>query len=357
VVNEQIEQFKPHIIHSHHPYLLGDSALRVARQRNLPLIFTHHTMYENYTHYVPLDSKGMRRFVIRLSKEYANLCTGVIAPSRSVADVLIKRGVERPIEEIPTGVDTSFFAAGRGHKARRDLGLSEKNLVLGHLGRLAPEKNLAYLTAAAAEYVADNENAFFVIAGSGPSQDEIEGIFQQQGLENRLLIVGQKTGEDLADIYAAMDIFIFSSQSETQGMVLTEAMASGKPVIALDAPGAREVVRDGYNGRLLDAAASVNEFAQAIRLLTQHTDMLYKFSQNARKTAKKFSRETCSEKLENVYKAAEQVHAESPPLKDDDTKPWESILRRLKAEWELVSSMTTAVMDALALEDPEIGLQ
>jgi glycosyltransferase involved in cell wall biosynthesis len=248
VINEKIDQFAPEVIHSHHPYLLGDAAIRAARTRDLPLIFTHHTLYEKYTHYVPLDSKTLRRFVIELSTEYANHCTKVVAPSFSVARLLRNRGVEKPIEEIPTGVDIKFFSSGRGEKIRQTYGIPQDALVIGHLGRLAPEKNLRYLAESVALFLESNSRALFVVAGSGPSEAEIKKIFADRSLSEQLLMLGIVTGQDLADVYQAMDVFVFSSKSETQGMVLTEAMAASTPVIALDASGAREVVEDGRNG-------------------------------------------------------------------------------------------------------------
>jgi 1,2-diacylglycerol 3-alpha-glucosyltransferase len=119
-INQQIEKFVPDVVHSHHPFLLGDAAIRVARKWKLPLVFTHHTLYEQYTHYIPLELDALKEFVVRLATLYANLCSRVVAPSRSIALLLRERGVRRPIEVIPTGVDISFFAAGNGKKFRRD---------------------------------------------------------------------------------------------------------------------------------------------------------------------------------------------------------------------------------------------
>jgi len=107
------------VLHSHHPFLLGDTALRVAERRQLPLVFTHHTMYEQYTHYVPADCPALRRFVVALCTGYANMCDHVIAPSRSLAAVLDDHGVRTPISVIPSGVDCDRFSAGDGLRARQ----------------------------------------------------------------------------------------------------------------------------------------------------------------------------------------------------------------------------------------------
>ena len=264
-----------------------------------------------------------------------------------MAELIAERGVERPIAEVPTGVDVEFYAAGQRDALRRELGLSEKNLVLGHLGRLAPEKNLEYLARAAAEATAGHENTWFLVVGSGPSEDEIRRIFSQAGVEKRLILAGRKTGPDLADAYAAMDLFLFASRSETQGMVLTEAMAAGKPVIALDASGAREVVRDGRNGRLLPGDASTVEFAAAVVEAAGDRGKLEQMSRQAVATAREFSREKCSRKLADLYTALVREHQASGAEKTADHSVWDMVLERLKAEWDLAAGVASAAVEAL----------
>jgi 1,2-diacylglycerol 3-alpha-glucosyltransferase len=339
VINHKIDQFSPDVIHSHHPYLLGDAAIRAARTRNLPLVFTHHTLYEQYTHYVPLDSKTLRHFVIELSTEYANLCVKVVAPSLSVARLLHKRGVEKPIEEIPTGVDVQFFDKGQGERIRQTYGIPQDALVIGHVGRLAPEKNLTYLAEAVALFLESYRDAFFVVAGSGPSESNIKRIFANKSLSDQLRMLGTVTGQDLAHVYQAMDLFVFSSKSETQGMVLTEAMAAGTPVIALDASGAREVVEDGRNGRLLSETASPQSFAQAIREFSEDATQAKEWQKEALKTANRFSRERSVQRLVGLYQSILGYGADH---RNHELVTFDTLTRRLRAEWELISEKTKA---------------
>ncbi|MFP4473941.1 MAG: glycosyltransferase [Desulfatibacillaceae bacterium] len=340
VVDQKIDAFAPDIIHSHHPYLLGDSAVRAARRRSLPLVFTHHTMYEKYTHYVPLHSESMQRFAISLATEYANLCDAVVAPSRSVGDLLERRGVNKPIHEIPTGVDTQKFAYGERQAFRRKHEIPGESFVIGHLGRLAPEKNLDYLTKSVARFLRGNTGARFLVVGDGPSRDDIISICRNKGVENQLTMAGNLSGKDLVNAYHAMDLFVFASQSETQGMVLTEAMAAGKPVIALDAPGAREVVQDGENGRLLAARSSQKDFARAINNCA-NDGMVETWRETALKTAQEFSRERSAEKLVNVYK---ELLREGRGTSEKDLTAFESFLESLGAEWDLFAQKATAAL-------------
>ena len=349
-IDQEIEQFVPDIVHSHHPFLLGDAAVRVARKRNLPLVFTHHTLYEQYTHYVPVDSEALIGFVVRLSTLYANLCCQVVAPSRSIARLLSERGVTRPIEEVPTGVDIDFFADGNGEKFRREIGLPHDALVVGHLGRLAPEKNLVYLAEAVAIFMTKAPTAHFLVIGDGPSRSEIKRIFVKRQLEDRLHLAGKATGDRLRDAYGAMDLFVFSSTSETQGMVLVEAMAAGKPVIALDASGSREVIRDKENGRLLPEKASPADFAAALWQFQSEPGLKEMWTSEARRTAQQFSRAVCAQKMENLYRAVIDRHDLQLSRDPAEHGPLDLLAERLKTEWDLWRLKTTAAADAVQAE-------
>jgi len=353
VIDRKIDEFKPDVIHSHHPFSLGDAALRAARRRRLPLVYTHHTLYEKYTHYVPLDLVKMKQFVIYLSTQYANFCTKVIAPSRSVAELIRKRGVCVPIDEIPTGVDNRFFARGDGQKFRREYNLSGDTLVLGHLGRLAPEKNLAYLAESVAIFLQKHRHARFLVVGSGPSKSDIRSIFQSKGLDAQLLMVGNKEGSDLADAYHAMDVFVFASQSETQGMVLAEAMACDLPVIALDAPGAREVVVDRQNGRLLPSDTDCRQFAEAINQFANDPEKALYWRKQARQTAKGFSRKITARQLVNAYHSVAGLRSREHA--SDELMPWERLLETIKVEWDLFVEKTAAVAKAIKSTETPAG--
>ncbi len=354
VIDEKITEFKPDIIHSHHPYLLGDAGLRAARRRLLPLIFTHHTLYEKYTHYVSQESEGMKRFVIHLSTEYANLCDRVVAPSESVAELIHRRGMNRPTEVIPTGVDTRFFGTGKGQAFRQEYSIPQNARVIGHLGRLAPEKNLDYLVEAVIEYVDSDPDAYFLVVGRGLSEEMIHSRFAERGLKDRLVMGGEMTGQKLADAYHAMNLFVFASKSETQGMVLTEAMAAGIPVIALDASGAREVVQDGENGRLLSGDASAEDFAGAVRDAFDDPDRMDRWREKSLQTAKAFSRASSAEKMVRLYTAAIQEAAEVYQTVAEEFESLEEIISGIKAEWDLLSEKARAVVNAVQ-KDGEIA--
>ncbi len=348
-----VRQFEPAIVHSHHPFLVGSAALRVASWQSCPLVFTHHTMYEDYTHYVPGDSEALKRFVVQLSTSYANVCDHVVAPSESIAGVLAERGVTTPVDVVPTGVATAEFAHGDGRRIRDWLGIPTDAPVVGHLGRLAPEKNLTFLADALARLASARPEAHCLVVGSGPSADDIARVFEQADVGDRLHFAGQLSGRDLVDAYHAMDVFAFASLTETQGMVLAEAMAAGLPVVALDAPGAREVVRDGANGRLLacqDAAA----FAEATAgLLALDGDARRQCREAVAATADRFDRQACADRALAIYQGLES----GTSWDEGEHDAWHRSLRRIRAEWDLLKGVAQAAGAAAGLseDEPEEG--
>lgn len=334
-----VERFGPHVVHSHHPFLLGDTALRLAAARGLPVVFTHHTLYECYTHYVPGDSPRMKRFAIELAVGYCNLCDAVIAPSESVEGLLRERGVTVPIRVIPTGVDLAGFAAGDGTAFRAAHGIPADALVVGHVGRLAPEKNLGFLARAVAGFLEARPGARFLVVGDGPARETVTEELVRRGLAERLHAVGVLGGAELVSAYRAMDVFAFASHTETQGMVLAEAMAAGVLVVAVDAPGAREVVRDRENGRLLPADDE-EAFAAALAWVADlRGEERSRLAQAAARTARRFSLERTAADALELYRSLVLAR---PAPKELESSLWAMARRRLAEEWRIVRNIAAA---------------
>jgi 1,2-diacylglycerol 3-alpha-glucosyltransferase len=343
-LGEQVDAFRADIVHSQHPFLLGSTALRLARRRNLPLVFTHHTLYEQYTHYVPGDSPALKRFTIELATRYANLCGQVFAPSESIRDILRDRGVETPIEVVPTGVRPERFAHGDGPSFRRTHMIGEADFVIGHLGRLAPEKNLEFLASAVVQFVARHRQTRFLVVGAGPSEATIRMLFERAGLTDRLVVVGVLAEQALTDALHAMDVFAFASKSETQGMVLTEAMAAGLPVIALDATGVREVVHDRRNGRLLHEQTP-EAFAAALQWTMElPAERFHALKRGALATADAYSLARSADTALTCYDSLVRRGPGSDP--PDDTR-WRNTMVAVQVEWELLKNVAIASDAAL----------
>lgn len=335
-----IEDFGPDILHSHHPFLLGSTAVRLARALDRPLVFTHHTLYEHYTHYVPGDSAAMRRFVIHLSTNYANLSDEVFAPSESVAEILRKRAVRVPVRVIPTGVDLTAYDGGSGSGFRRIMGIPEDAFVIGHVGRLAEEKNLGFLGDALARVLTAAPDAHALVVGQGPEHDALRARVTAAGVDRRVHCAGVLQQRFLVSAYKAMDVFAFASRSETQGMVVTEAMAAGVPVVALDATGVREVVRDGINGRLLPETADAATFADALATLAATDRRSLRAA--ARATAEGLSLDRSADLALSAYRTLLGSRDLSPREAADEA--WSRSLRLLRTEWDLLSGMADAAV-------------
>lgn len=344
IIRDYIEEFQPDIIHSHHPFLLGDAALREAWKSRIPIIFTHHTLYERYTHYMPLDSDGLKRAAIQMATAYCNLCDLVIAPSESIAHLLADRHVKTPVEVIPTGINTKSFGSGRNLRIRKRLGIPQDATVIGHIGRLAEEKNLSFLAEAVAECLKQKPTAVFLLVGEGESLDQMLKTLAPFKDEGRIFHPGKQSGEDLADAYAAIDCFAFSSQSETQGMVLAEAMAAGTPVVALDGPGVREILKDGENGILLEGNATAREFSQALLWILGDEEFCKSCAAKARETAKEYDTEPCVDSMIRCY---EMLIARYANHGEEEWTQWDRMVSGIQIEWDLLVSKVAAATAAV----------
>jgi 1,2-diacylglycerol 3-alpha-glucosyltransferase len=334
-----LDRFRPDVVHAHHPFLLGDTALRIAARRGLPVVFTQHTLYESVTHYVPGDSPGMRRGVAELAVGFCNLCDAVVAPSATIAELLRRRGVTARVAVIPSGVDLAGFAAGSRRAGRRAHGMPEGAFVVGHVGRLAPEKNLGFLAQAVGRFLAGRADARFLVVGEGPGRETMLRALAAAGVAGRVCFAGVLRGRALADAYHAMDVFAFASRNETQGMVLTEAMASGVPVVALDGPGVREVVCEGGNGRLL-AAEGAEAFAASLAWVAALSgEERRRLGRAALATAEAFALPRVVSRMAALYESVATVH---PAPGRRAAGHWTAARRRLAEEWKIWKNIAHA---------------
>lgn len=354
LISEALDAFEPDIVHSHHPFLLGDAALRAAYARNLPLIFTHHTLYEQYTNYLPIEGDFARRAAIALATAYANSCDLVFAPSQSLVDIIRERGVETAALVQPTGIDVEAFAKGDGPTFRRERGISQRAFVIGHVGRLATEKNLDLLMDGCLRALAKEPAMRLVMVGNGDRREAAESAARDAGLSDRVVFTGPLQGESLAAAYASFDVFAFTSQSETQGLVLVEAMASGTPVVALDGPGVRDVVTDGSNGYLLPGDASAEEFASKLLAIRKAGNERRSMRLRAAKLAREYEHMKLARQAVQRYAdliAAEKQREEKGSKRDTI----DSVLQSLEGEFELLKAKFAAVASAVGLGEETVS--
>jgi len=344
LLKRYMKEFVPDMVHSHGPFFMGDFALRLSRQHAIPLVFTYHCMFEQYVHDWPVQNEGVKRFMVKLAAGYSNLVDQVIVPSESVQDILLKRGVKTPMEVIPTGIDAQRFSKGNRIAFREQNQIPPDALVVGHAGRLAPEKNLQFLTNCLVELLKKDPRVHALIVGLGPSEQMIKNTFEQAGLEKRLHLTGVLRYQDLVDAYFAMDVFAFASLSETQGIVLIEAMSAGVPVVALDAPGAREVVVDYHNGRLLKEMDQQSFVDALIWVLSRAPEELQAIKQVTRMIVQKYPINSAAKHMLEIYDKIRSRRSVSRGKKNSSRY---LILWRMKAEWDICSNYIKSIVTSV----------
>lgn len=343
-LSSALDRFRPEILHAHQPFLLGRLAFSESLRLDLPLVLTHHTLYARGADRVHWgDLAELESATESLAMAYSNGCDAVIAPTASVAEILREKGVALPIDLVATGIDCAGFAGGERHRFRERHGIPARSWVVGHLGRLIPSKRVAFLAEATARFLAISPGAWALFCGEGEAADEIRARFEARGVGDRLVLLGNLGDAEVADAYAAMDLFTFGSVTDTQGIVLLEAMAAGLPVLAPRATGPQDLVRDGVCGRLLDPEATPEAFAEALGDLANMSGSpaFARFAAAARREAGRYDRRRCAEALVRVYDSARRRHR--------DRKRWTGsvpelaeLQRRVELAWRDLASRGAA---------------
>ena len=248
-------------MHAQHPFLLGPAARRFARRHGRPLVFTYHTRYEKYAHYVPLPERLVAALAVRLSCRFAGSADLVVAPSERIAATLRERGVTAPVAVVPTGVPLDLFRPGDRAEARRKLRLPADALLCLYVGRLDREKSVDRIIDAFGSVADAISGARLSLVGQGAHETAARRRAEASPARERIWFHGGRDRDTLPLFYRAADLFLFASETETQGLVLAEAHACGLPAVAVRASGVDEVVRDGETGLLTKAAP--REFADA----------------------------------------------------------------------------------------------
>jgi glycosyltransferase involved in cell wall biosynthesis len=248
-----LRAFKPDVIHVHHPFWLGSMGLFMGRRLKVPVIYTYHTRLEHYAHFVPLPGALFRNLISHyLIKHFSNRCQGVIVPTYSAEEYLRMIGVKTPTLIQPTGIDVERFAhveARELEALRKRLGVDPSRKILISVSRISKEKNIGFMLEALAELQAQGHDDFhLLLIGDGPDRAAIQTHVDTLMLTSQVTLVGAVPPDQMALYYHLGDIFVFASTSETQGMVILEAMSAGLPVVAVRSSGIDDVVRQGMNG-------------------------------------------------------------------------------------------------------------
>lgn len=303
----KIECLNLDLIHSQHLLGVGHLGLKIGKILGIQTILTYHTLLAEYTHYVPLVGGLMKRWLIHQSQVISNQYDQVVTPSPSMKKILRQYGVKKPIESIPTGVNLDDFQNPFSKVAlRKKWQIGEHQKILLYISRVAKEKNLDFLFEAIERIATKRDDFHLLVIGGGPELDFYREEMRVHNLKHLVTFTDMQPKKEANRFYGAADIFVFPSITETQGIVITEAMAAGIPAVAVGIMGPSDIIQDGVDGYLTDL--KVNQFAAKIEQLLDDEKLRKKMGQQGKINAQKFSVEATAFQMGNLYERIRNRH-------------------------------------------------
>lgn len=303
---KEIREFMPDVIHVQTEFGVGIFGRIVGEILNVPVCYTYHTMWTDYSHYLsrgvkPIDVV-MKKIIEKISKIYGNSCAQLIVPSQKTADELSSYGIEKNMNVIGTGLVLDRFSPQhRNEEIIQDIKKTydlDDHFVILFLGRIAQEKSIDVLIEAMEDIIKEREDALLLIVGGGPSLSTLKDLVKEKGLEDCVIFTGPKDSKLVPQYYHVADAFVSASTSETQGLTYIEAMASGLPVFARYDRNLEDVIKNGENGFFFETKEEL------IEELVSFDEEDKKISQQALIDSQQFSSEIFYEKILAVYQKA-----------------------------------------------------
>lgn len=299
---ENIKIPKLDLVHVHSPFSMGLWGKYVAHSQKIPLIYTHHTHYPEYAK-IYLKAKILFPEAARIwSKWFSNKSDIVIAPSKKIEKFLQGYGVKKPIFVLSTGIDLNRFKKSKKPKElRKNLNINPGAKILLFVGRIGKEKNIDFLLDVLKEILKQRKDVILLMVGDGSYLNKFKKLVERFKIEKFIKFTGRIPCQEIPIFYQASDIFVFSSLTETQGLVILEAMACGLPVVALKDDAFKGIVINNQNGFLVEDS-SPTSFAQEVTKILDNPLIYKRFSANSQKFAKEFSEEKQAKKLLKIYR-------------------------------------------------------
>lgn len=300
----KVRRFAPDVIHIHHPFWMGTVGLWMAKRLKIPAVYTYHTRLEHFSYAVPLPKALFRNFLSHaLVRRLGNKCNAVIVPTEASEHYLRMIGVKTPVFVVPTGIETEKFSKLSDleeARLRSELGIASDALVLLSVSRLSAEKNIDFMLKAVSNLAKNCSQSFkLILVGDGPERERLYQMSETLGLRDTVLFPGALPPEKMPAYYSLGDIFVFASTSETQGMVILEAMASAMPVVAIRASGIDDFVIDGMTG--FKTMHSTSAWAEKVQLLLENSTLRHELSGNAVSMASRFGLDEFGRRMVRVY--------------------------------------------------------
>ncbi len=297
---DKISDLNLDVIHTHSPFPLGLYGVNLSRKWNLPLLYTYHTLYPKYVHYLLKGKIITPKTAEKIVRNYSNKCDCVIAPSPQMKDELIGYGVKTWVEILPTGVNKNDFEAKDLFSVRKKHGLSQETKILLYAGRLGKEKNLGLLLESFKKVVGDYSDVHLFLAGDGVLKNELKVVSKNLGIDSKMTFLNFLDRQTLSQYYKESDIFVFPSVTETQGLVLIEVLLNNTAVITMNQGGVLSIIRHDQNGILSNN--TVDEFAGWILKLLKDENHRQRLLKQGYEDALKMTSEKSTERHIEIYK-------------------------------------------------------
>ncbi len=287
------------IIHSHHPFVLGPLALKLARSRKTPIVYTFHTQYDQYTHYVPLPSSLVRWFSKNQVRSFAQSVDQITTPADTARQILLRYGVTNDIQVIPNPTDLTRFQTANSDLVKKKYRLSKEKILI-NIGRVAPEKNLGLLLQSFRIILTKApEPVKLMIVGDGPALKGLKQLASEMGIEEKVIFTGMVDPALVPNYLATADLFVMTSKSEVKPLAQLEALAAGVPIVAVSAAGANDTITNEQNGLLV--AENTEAISGAVLDLAFNPERLAAFKREALLTAERYSHPRIAEEYLQLF--------------------------------------------------------
>jgi len=294
------------LVHIHTPFIAHYAGVRFARRAGIPCVATYHTFFEEYLHhYLPVLPRRIGGWLARsFTRSQCDDVHALIAPSEPMRSVLLDYGVTTPIHVLPTGLPADRFRHGDPRAFRARAGIAPEAPLVIYIGRVAHEKNIGFLVQMFTEVLKKAPQAVLVIAGEGPARPALQAQVSSLGLAPHVHFAGYLDRDTaLLDCYAAADVFVFASRTETQGLVLLEAMAQGAPVVSTAELGTRSILVPGSGAQIgaLVVPEELDAFTAAVVRVLEDRQLRQELSERGRAYARTWSSAAMAGRLTELY--------------------------------------------------------
>ena len=304
---EDIMDWKPDIVHSQTEFTMFIQAKKIAKDLDIPLLHTYHTVYEDYTHYFSLNKKIGKELAKQFTKQIVKMTDGVVVPTNKIYNLLTEYNIQEDIYVAPTGINVQKLSECDDFDIRSGYKIPEDKHIVLFLGRIGKEKNITEIL----QYLEniDRDDIVFIIAGAGPFLSELKDICSNSKIRDRLIFTGMIDSSKVGNFYSQSDVFVSASTSETQGLTFIESMACSTPIICRHDDCLDGVLIDGKTGFGYDTE---EEFIEYLNKVLDNEELRDEMGKNCKQLVdENYTEDSFANKIEQIYRKVIENHAKS----------------------------------------------